>query len=75
MKVALDLPSEFDETLNNGFWPRIRVTPSFEDEFTKTLDVHKEYDEDEDFIGQAQDRLVEMFWVNWDLYEEYFVII
>ena len=51
MKAALDLPSGFDETLKNGFWPITRVAPSFEDEFTETGNVCKEYDEDNHFVG------------------------
>ena len=66
--VALDASTRFDETLKDGFWPTIRVAPSFEDEFTKTDNVWEEYDEDEHFVGQARDRPAESFRVNWDLY-------
>ena len=51
MKAILDLLSEFDKTLKDGFWPTTRVAPSFEDEFTKTGNVCREYDEDEHFVG------------------------
>ena len=37
VKVVLDLPSKFDERLRDGFWPKSRDAPSFEDEFTKTM--------------------------------------
>ena len=75
MKVALDLPAGFDETLKDGFWPTTRVAPSFEDEFTETGNVREEYDEDEHFIGQTRDRPAKSFRVNRDLYEGYFVAI
>ena len=75
MKAALDLPSEYDETLKDGFWPTTRVTPSFEDEFMETGNVHKEYEEDEHFVGQACDCPIELFRVNWDIYEGYFVAL
>ena len=75
MKAALDLPSEYEETLKDGFWPSTRVAPSFEDEFTDTCNVCEEYDEDEHFIGQARDCPTKSFWVNRDLYEGYFVAI
>ena len=44
MTAALDLRLEYDVTLEDEFWPMIRVTPSFEDEFRETDDVCKEYD-------------------------------
>ena len=75
MKVALDLPPTFDETLKDRFWPTTRVAASFEDEFTETGNVREEYDEDEHFVGQARDRLVESFRVNRDLYEGYFLAV
>ena len=56
MKVALDSPPTFEETLKDGFWPTTRVAPSFEDEFTEIGNVREEYDEDEHFVGQARDR-------------------
>ena len=52
-----------------------RVAPSFEDEFTETGDICEEFDEDDHFVGQARDRPVELFRVNRDLYEGYFVVI
>ena len=52
-----------------------RVVPSFEDEFTEIGDICEEFDEDDHFVGQAQDCLVESFRVNRDLYEGYFVAI
>ena len=75
VKVALDLPPTFDETLKDGFWPTTRVATSFEDEFTEAGNVREEYDEDEHFIGQARDRPAESFRVNWDLYEGYFLAV
>ena len=51
MKVALDSPPTFDETLKDGFWPTTRVPPWFEDEFTEIRNVREEYDEDEHFVG------------------------
>ena len=71
----MDLLSEYDDTLKDGFWPMIRVAPSFEDEFTEIGIVCEEYDEDKHFIGRAQDCPVESFWINWDLYEGYFVAV
>ena len=52
-----------------------RVELSFEDQFTEAGDVPEEYDEDERFVGQAQDRPLESFRVNRDLCEGYFVAI
>ena len=75
MKVALDLPTGFDKTLKDGFWPTIRVAPSFEDEFIETGNVREEYDEDQYFIGQTCDCSAESFCVNRDLYEGYFVAV
>ena len=75
VKAALDLPSKFDETLKDGFWPTTRVAPSFEDEFMETSNLHEEYDEDEHFISQAHNRLAESVRVNWDLNEGYFVTV
>ena len=75
MKVALDFPSEYDEALKDGFWPTTRVAPSFEDEFTKMRNVIEEYDEDKRFVGQACDPSAELFRVNRDLYEGYFMAI
>ena len=75
MKAALDLPSQYDETLKDGFWPTTRVAPSFEDEFTETDNIYEEYDEDEHFIGQARDLFIESFWINQDLYKGYFVVV
>ena len=75
MKVALDSPPTFDETLKDGFWQTTRVVPSFEDEFTEIGNVREEYDEDEHFVGQARDRPTKSFRVNLDLYEGYFVAI
>ena len=51
MKAALDLPSEYDETLKDGLWLMTRVAPSFEDKFTKMDNVHEEYDEKKHFVG------------------------
>ena len=68
MKAALDLPSQYEEALKDGFWPTTRVAPSFEDEFTKTGNVREEYDEDEHFVCQTCDCLAKSFWVNRDLY-------
>ena len=73
--VALDVPTGFDETLKDGFWPTTRVAPSFEDEFTETSNVREEYYEDEHFVGQARDHPAESFRVNRDLYEGYFVAV
>ena len=64
MKVALDSPIRFDETLKDGFWPTIRVALSFEDEFIETDNVHEEYDEDQHFVGQTCDCPAESFCVN-----------
>ena len=75
MKAALDLPSEYEEILKDGFWPSTSVVPSFEDEFIDTGNVCEEYDEDEHFVGQTCDHPTESFWINWDLYEGYFVTI
>ena len=61
MKAALDLLSEYDETLKDGFWPTTKVAPSFEDEFMETGNVHKEYDSDKHFVGHARDCLAELF--------------
>ena len=47
----------------------------FEDQFMETNDVCEEFDEDDHFVGQAQDQLAESFQVNQDLYEGYFVAI
>ena len=71
MKAALDLPFEYKETLKDGFWPSIRIVPSFEDEFIETCNVCEEYDEDKSFVDQTRDCLVKSFWINWDLYEGY----
>ena len=75
VKVALDLPLQYDGVLRDGFWPMSRVVPSFEDEFTETGDIREEFDEDDHFVGQARDRPAESFRVNRDLYEGYFVAI
>ena len=75
MKVALDSPPTFDETLKDRFWPTIRVAPLFEDEFTETGNVREEYDEEDHFVGQARDHLAESFRVNRDLYEGYFLTV
>ena len=75
MKVVLDLPTGFDKTLKDGFWPTTRVAPSFEDEFTETCNVWEGYDEDLHFVGQARDCPAASFRVNRDLYEGYFVAI
>ena len=75
MKAALDLPSKFDETLKDGFWPTIRIAPSFEDEFMETSILHEEYDEDKHFIGQAHNRFAKSVRVNRNLNEGYFVTV
>ena len=75
MKVALDSPPIFEETLKDRFWPTTRVAPSFEDEFTETGNVHEEYDEDKHFVSQARDCPAESFRVNRDLYEGYFLAV
>ena len=41
MKVGLDSPLTFEETLKDLFWPTTRVAPSFKDEFTETRNVIK----------------------------------
>ena len=71
----LDVPSEFNKTLKDGFWPMISVAPSFEDEFTERGNLRKEYNEDEYFLGQTQDCPAKSFWINWNLYKGYFVAI
>ena len=70
----MDLPSEYEGTLKDGFWPSIRIAPSFEDEFIDQ-NARKEYDEDEPFVGQAHDCPTESIRVNRDLYEGHFVAI
>ena len=75
VKVALDSPPTFEETLKDKFWPTTRVAPSFEDEFTETGNVREEYDKDEHFVGQACDHPAESLRVNQDLYEGYFLAV
>ena len=75
VRIALDMPLEYNAVLKDGFWPMSRVGPSFEDQFTEAGDVREEYDEDEHFVGQARDLPLESFQVNRDLYEGYFVAI
>ena len=50
MKVALDMPLEYDLTLKNGSWAMTRVTPSLEDQFIEVNNIHYEYDENIHFI-------------------------
>ena len=69
------MPLEYSEVLRDGFWPMSRVRPSFEDQFMEAGDVREEYDEDEHFDRQAQDRPLESFQVNQDLHEGHFVAI
>ena len=40
------------------------VAPSFEDEFIETSDIREKFDEDDHFVGQAQDRPTKSFRVN-----------
>ena len=47
------MPLELDEKLKDGFWSMTRVAPSFEDEFIEVIDVDKEYDEDEHYVGHT----------------------
>ena len=68
MKVVLDVPLEYDIILKDGFLLMIRVATSFKDKFTQTNDVREDYDEDEHFVGQTQDRLTESFHITWNLY-------
>ena len=75
VKVALDLPLQYNGVLRDGFWPTSRVAPSFEDEFIEIGDIREEFDEDDHFVGQARDRPAKLFRVNRDLYEGYFVAI
>ena len=52
-----------------------KVTPSFEDEFTKIRDILKEYNEDKHFVGQTLEHSIKSFHVNRNLCEGYFVAI
>ena len=52
---------EYSAVLKDGFWPISRVSASFEDQLTKTGDVHEEFDDDHHFVEHAQDCLTESF--------------
>ena len=51
VKVALDVPLQYNGILRDGFWPTSRVAPLFEDEFTETGDIREEFDEDDHIVG------------------------
>ena len=62
-------------SLQNGFWPSIRIAHAVEDEFTEEGDVHEEYGEDDRFVGHRCDRPPPSFWIGRDLYASYFVAL
>jgi hypothetical protein len=75
VKDALVLPIQPIPSLQDGFRPVSRIASIVEDEFIEDGSVHKEYDEDDHFVGQRRDRHTPSFRVLCDLYEDYFVAI
>ena len=61
VKMALEMPLEYNVLLRDEFWPMSRKGPSFEDQFTEAGNIQEEYDENEHFVGQARDRPLESF--------------
>jgi hypothetical protein len=43
-------------SLQDGFWPVSRIVSATKDQFMEDGSVHKEYDEDDHFVGQRRDR-------------------
>jgi hypothetical protein len=56
VKDALVLPIQPISSLRDGFWPISRIASTIEDVFIEDGNVCKEYDEDDHFVGQRQDR-------------------
>ena len=62
-------------SLQNGIWPSTRIAHAMEDEFIEEDDVHKEYGEDDHFVGHRCDRPPPSFRIGRDLYADYFVAL
>jgi hypothetical protein len=73
VKDALVLSIQPLPSLQDGFWPISQIASAPEDEFIEDGNVHKEYDEDDHFVGQRQDHPAPSFQVLRDVYEGYFV--
>jgi hypothetical protein len=56
LKDALVLPIQPIPLLRDGFWPETRIASTIEDQFSEDGSVCKQYDEDDIFVGQRQDR-------------------
>ena len=75
VKDVLDLPIQLLLSLQDGFWLESRIASVHEDEFIEDGNVCKEYNEDDHFVGQRQDRLAPSFRVLRDVCEDYFVAV
>ena len=62
-------------SLQNGFWPSIRIAHAVEDEFIEKGDVREEYGEDDHLVGHRCDCPPPSFQIGRDLYASYFVVL
>ena len=56
MKAALVLPLLAEESLRNGFWPRLRFIPSTVDQFQEDGTLRKKFARDVPHVGCRGDR-------------------
>jgi hypothetical protein len=75
IKDALVLPVQTLSSLRDGFWPVTQFASALEDVFLEDGSIHKEYDEDDHFVGQRRDCPAPSFRVLCDLFEGYFVAV
>jgi hypothetical protein len=75
MKLALAQDPVVSRTLRNGFWPKIRISPSAEDKFMDHGELRKEFGVDAPFVGRRRDRPAPSFRVGRDVYAGYFVVL
>jgi hypothetical protein len=68
VKSAMALEISVPQTLQNGFWPSSRSSPTVEDEFMDDGTIHEEYAEYAPFVGRRHDRPPPSFRVGHDVF-------
>ena len=63
------------DVLNEGFWPRTRLTQSIIDQIADDGEDHEEFGEDDPYVGPRRGRPPPSFRVGRDVYEGYFVAV